>query len=590
MHARKSRMDETRDIAYIKGIVRRRKKIFLVILTAVFLLSATVAFVLPPIYLSKSTILIEGQQIPQEYVQSTITGYVEERLQIITQRIMSYAHLSDIIRRFNLYRDLQDRYTRSEIIEKMRDDITLETISADVIDRRTGRPTAATIAFTLSYEGKDPATVQRVANVLASLYLEENLKNREERAAGTAAFLQQELEELNGQINLLESKISEFKKTHLEELPEYTQINIQVISRLDSELTRIDMHINALKERKILLAGQIANVDPLSPIITEDGRTMMNPAERLRQLRLQLTSYRGIMSDQHPDMIQLKTQIKELESEVDASGDTTKKLHHLNNLRSTLTAMRGKMGERHPDVVKLAKQIDILEADIKQTKSKDVIRDTARQHSDNPAYINLMTQIETTELEIKNLLLEKQKLEREQETYREKIEKSPRVEKEYNVLLRDYEMARYKYREIMNKHMEAKVAQGMEETQHGEKFTIVDPAQLPEKPFKPNIPAILLIGFVLAFGSAVGGAAAREALDTTIKSTDQINALTAVTILGGLAVVKTDEEILKLKRRKLFLLGAAAAGVVLLLVVVNYFVMPLDILWIKIHRKAMLYM
>ncbi|MDY6954445.1 MAG: chain-length determining protein, partial [Thermodesulfobacteriota bacterium] len=151
-------MDEPKELD-IKGLVRRRKRIFLASFLAILVPALLIAFLLPPVYLSQSTILIEDQQIPREYVQTTITGYVEERLQIITQRIMSRSRLMEIMDRFNLYADMRERHTTEEILEKMREDINLQTISADVMDKRTGRPTVATIAFTLSYEGKTPATV-----------------------------------------------------------------------------------------------------------------------------------------------------------------------------------------------------------------------------------------------------------------------------------------------------------------------------------------------------------------------------------------------------------------------------------------------
>ncbi len=204
-------MDEPKAID-LKGLIRRRKKSFVLSFLSVIFMAVLIAFVLPPIYLSQSTILIEDQQIPREYVQTTITGFVEERLQVITQQIMSRSRLMEIINRFNLYQEMRDRYTTEEIIGKMRDDIHLETISAEVMDRRTGRPTAATIAFTLSYEGKNPSTVQKVSNVLASFYLEQNLKSREQRASNTTIFLQQESDALKGQIDAIENKISEFKK------------------------------------------------------------------------------------------------------------------------------------------------------------------------------------------------------------------------------------------------------------------------------------------------------------------------------------------------------------------------------------------
>ncbi|MEA2014662.1 MAG: Wzz/FepE/Etk N-terminal domain-containing protein, partial [Thermodesulfobacteriota bacterium] len=273
------------NIDELKGLIRRRIKIFLLSSIPVFIIVVIVAFMLPPIYVSKSTILVESQQIPQEYVKSTVTGYVEQRLQSITQQILSRSNLIKIINQFNLYPDMGKKYATEVVLTKMRKDIILETIQAG---GRRGRD--ATIAFTLSYEGKNPTTVQKIANVLASLYLEENLKKREAQATRTTEFLQQELNHLKEQINEYGSKISKFKEAHLGELPEYNTINVRALDQLSRDIDQANMQLSSLKERKVYLEGQIANVDLSGPVVTAGGTIVSGGTreERLKSLRLQL--------------------------------------------------------------------------------------------------------------------------------------------------------------------------------------------------------------------------------------------------------------------------------------------------------------
>ena len=183
---------EEQNLQTILEIAKRRKWSIVIPAVSLFVVIAVVALVIPPRYRSISTILIEDQEIPREYVATTVTGFAEQRLHSINQRIMSTPKLLEIINQFNLYADLKATKTTEEIITRMRKDIKFETISADVIDPRTGRPTPATIAFSLSYEGEDPALVQQVANILASLYLEENLKVREQQTQGTSQFMEEE--------------------------------------------------------------------------------------------------------------------------------------------------------------------------------------------------------------------------------------------------------------------------------------------------------------------------------------------------------------------------------------------------------------
>jgi len=581
-------MDEQKGIKDIKTIVRRRKIGFIIPFVFIFILSAVIAFVLPPIYLSQATILIESQQIPQEYVQTTITSYAEERLEMITQQIMSRSKLMEMITKLNLYPEMRDRYTTEEIIEEMREDILLETISADIIDRKTGRPGITTIAFTLSYEGKNPSIVQKVASILTSLYLEENLRVREQRASSITSFLKEESDALKEQMELIQGKIGEFKKAHTGELPEYNQFNMQAIEQLDRKLDNLDMQIRSLQERKILLEGQLSSVDPLMAVVTDDGKTMMNPTERLKYLRLQLISLQGSLSEKHPDMKRLKREIQELEAQVGKSDDSIEKIRKFEDLKGQLAALKGKLGSNHPDVQKLSKEVQALSKNVENLKTEKVVSDIEKQRPDNPAYINIETQISSATVEIKSLIQEKNRVDLKIAQYQRKIENAPLIEKEYVNLLRDYDNAKNKYNEIVHKLMEARVARGMEETQRGEKFTIVDPAQLPEKPYKPNRLVIVLIGFVLALGAGVGIAAAKESLDTSIMTADEFSSLTTAPVLSVIPLLKSKEE-RRNKRIKIAAGFLAAVGIIAVgLYLVDLFVMPLDIIWVKVQRRVLM--
>ena len=194
---------------------------------------------------------------------TTVSSYAEQRLQTINQRIMSSTRLTEIINRFNLYADVKDKWTMEEIIDKMRrKDIKFETISADVIDRRTGRPTAATIAFQLSYEGRNPAVVQQVANVLASLYLEENLRVREQQTEGATKFMEDERKTVEEQLAEIDKKIAVFKQRNVNTLPELSQYNLQIVDRIDQEIDRLKNLLKELHEKEKYLQTQLASIPP----------------------------------------------------------------------------------------------------------------------------------------------------------------------------------------------------------------------------------------------------------------------------------------------------------------------------------------
>jgi uncharacterized protein involved in exopolysaccharide biosynthesis len=279
-------MDNSLKLKDFAQFYRRRKKVFIVVFSLVLVSFIGIAFILPPIYRSQTTILVEGQQIPKDYIKSTVTSYVQQRLQVINKQIMSRARLLEIVNQFNLYPEMKDRYTTEEILSKMRDDIKLEETGANVVSERTGREGYATIAFTLSYEGKNPEQVQRVTSQLASLYLEEDLKAREKQTSNTTAFFEDELQRLKDEIQVYETKIKEFKEAHIGQLPGQNDMNLKLYLQFENDLNNVDSRIQSLRERKIHLQGQMASVDPLLPIKTQGGAVAMNPRDRLKQYRL----------------------------------------------------------------------------------------------------------------------------------------------------------------------------------------------------------------------------------------------------------------------------------------------------------------
>jgi succinoglycan biosynthesis transport protein ExoP len=574
------------NIQDIKNLIRRRLLIFLLSSIPIFIIVVIIAFTLPPIYVAKSTILVESQQIPQEYVKATVTGYVEERLQTISQGILSRSNLTKIINQFNLYAEMRKKYATEVILDKMRKDINLETIQAG-----GRRGTSTTVAFTLSYEGKNPSTVQKVANVLASLYLEENLKKREAQATRTTQFLQQELDHIKEQINKYALIISEFKNAHMGALPENNTINVSALEQLKRDIDQADMQIRSLQERKVYLEGQLATISPSTYAGEEGGGEFgAAPEERLNALRLQLINLQSSLSDKHPDVIKLKREIEELQNRASGEKGTSEEEKRLIDMKNKLVAVKSQLGPQHPDVIKLSKEVAGLSKEIKTAKGKTSSSALASQNPVNPAYINLKTQLDSITLETSRLHDEKSRIKKKMNEYQKKIESAPLIEKEYESLNSDYRNAKVKYNEIMSKLMESRVAKGMEETQHGERFTIIEPAATPEAPEKPDRRKIILMGLFLAFGVGAGLAFVQENLDRSIKSEHELDEISHIPILSSIPVIESDEETKRRNKRIITGILIGIGGIIFALVVIHFFIMPLDIVWIKIQRKIMITM
>ena len=512
------------EIADYIDILKRRKWALVLPTLSVILIAGLVAILLPSIYKSTATILIEEQDIPAEFVMTTVTGYAEQRIQSTQQRIMSSTRLMEIADRFSLYAENRDRWTVEQLVEKMREDIQLELISVDTIDRRTGRPTAATIAFTLSYEGKQPSVVQRVTDTLVSLFLSENLRVRQRQTSETREFLDEEAQRVRGELDEIEKQLSAFKEAHINSLPEMLQVNIRSLDNYEANARRVDEQVRMLREREGYLETQLASIP----------ETENTEKDRLRQLELQLVDLQTRFTDDYPDVKKIKREIAELNNRMAA---------------------------------------------------KAALPDSQKETPDNTAYITLASQLSSTRAEIKALNAQKADLQAKADDYRRHIENTPRIEQEYNALILDRNNTQAKYEDLLRKTMEANVAMGLEKEQKGERFTLIDPARLPEKPYKPNRLAIGLIGLVLGVGLGVGVAALREFSDQTIHSPLELAKVSPLPLLVSIPTIMTARD-----RRNRRLRYMSWGVTVFLLIGISVFafhtlVMDLDVFWAKLMRQ-----
>jgi uncharacterized protein involved in exopolysaccharide biosynthesis len=572
-------MKEENQKEKFRGFVRRRRSFFLLTFMVVFLAAVTVAYVLPPIFKSQSTILVEEQKIPRDYVKSAITSFAEERLEGISQQVLSRSNLKVLVERFGLYPELRKSRPIKEVTMKMRENIILETINTKIIDKRTGKFKSVTIAFTLSYQGQDPGKVQVVTRELSSLFVQAESQEREKHAYDTTAFIQKELDDIKKQIQIQENIISKFKARHMDELPENTASNLNAIRRLERDIDAKNSRILSLQETKILLEGQLANVEPLSPIVIEGEKVAMNPSERLKLLYLQLSSLQATLSEKHPDVKKLKREISELEEQIGKSDASVAKVKKLNELQGQLAELNGRLGPKHPDVIKLSNEVSILSKEVSKMMVEKATVTLAKENPDNPAYITLKSRIIAVSTELKNLEQEKHRLNQQIEKYQKKVEKAPLLEREYNELIRNYEGAKKKYNETYNNLLEVKSSQEMIEREQGERFAIIDHANLPEKPFKPNRLGIILFGFVFALAAGFGISAVSESMDNSIKSVKDIQNITGTPVLSVLSLIETKKEKWARRFKSSLWIFALVCCIGILLLLIDQYVIKLDQIW-----------
>lgn len=568
---------------YISALRRYRGRMLGVAL-ALLIVSAGVAFGLPPVYRSNSTILIEQQEIPQDLVRSTITSFADQRIQVISQRVMTRANLTEIVKKYDLYADDRKTDPMEVVIEQMRKDIRMNTVSADVVDPRSGRPTAATIAFTISFDSESPALAQKVANELVSLYLNENVKSRSEMTAQTSAFLTDETGKLSEQIATLERQLATFKEQNAGQLPELVQLNMQMMDRTEREIADVDREIRSARERKIFLEAQLAQIEPMQSVYTQGGERILKPEDRLKLLQTKYLSMSSAYGENFPDLVKLRKEMELLRIEV-GKVDTHDELYAREiELQTRLQDMKRKYAAEHPDVKRLERELDGV-VSARAMLGNGSKATPVGETPDNPAYIQLTSQVDAANSTIPALQRKREELTSKLSDYEERVTKTPQVERAFREMSRDYENAWVKYKELKAKQMEAQLAQVMETERKGERFTLIEPPELPEKPLKPNRIAILVFGVMFSFAGGMGTVAVSEAADGTVRGVRGVTSVLNFPPLAAIPNIETDADRRRRRLRRIGIVAAITVVTATAVVLVHFFYMPLDVLWYVVQRR-----
>ncbi len=462
-------------------ILLRRKWIIL-ICVIVGLGAAGVTFVsAPKIYASTTLIMVESQKVPTNVVSPVIVDTLAERLNTIKQQILSRSLLKKIIDEFGLYSEAMVRKDPvEEIVERMREEISISTVGQR--DRIQ--------AFYISYEGIVPETVQAVTSKLASLFIDENLKVREQLIEGTATFLHQELQRVEDQINQKEKAMSEYKRQFMGSLPDQLDANLRQLDRLqlerqlaeDALITirgRRELFNDSLafRERKMEMERreiglartrntELANREALA-FATERGEDPSSEQLHFQALQQALTALQADYTEAYPEVIRIKRQIAELETKLLGAAET----------------------ETNGD--EIAAELDELE------DAKSVSVETVDGAASSRALEDPILSQEALAIELERERIKKRKIRTEAKIleYEQRVEEAPVHALKIGSMQRDYDNVLRNYQSLLDKKLAADVSENLEKRQKGERFRIVDPANLPEKPVKPN-PAAFFVGGV----------------------------------------------------------------------------------------------
>ncbi len=335
--------------------------------------------------------------------------------------------------------------------------------------------------------------------------------------------------------------------------------------------------MRSLDEKRFYLSGQLAQLDPGNPAVP-------GSADRLKVLLAEYASARAKYSSEHPDVIRLKNEISSLEKETGESNNADVIAEELKLLSGELAQKREKYTAQHPDVVVLQEKIQSLNKELAEVKNKPG-ENYYKEQPDNPIYITIQSQLAGVESEIKSVKTQREEIVAKLKEIESSLYEAPQVERDYLVLRRDYENAIVRYQETKAKQMQADVAKQLESESKGEKFTLIDPAALPEKPISPNRPAIIFLGFILALGSSIGFAIVADVISGTVRGARSVQRLLGALPLSVIPYEMNLLDKVKTKRIKKRVILLFIAVIVFALLFIHFVVSPLDVLWFRILRK-----
>ncbi len=475
-----------RELSFDEYLMILRRRWWVVAISAVLgpVIAFGVSLKLPSRYTSRTLVLVEQQKVPDAYVKSVITEDLSLRLGTMKEQILSRTRLQPIIERFSVFKGEVGRKPMEELVGRMRTAISVDPVRS-VVPSREGE--ASLPGFFISFTAEDARLAQQVCQEITSMFIEENLRLREQSAQGTTNFLEIQLEDAKRKMDEQDAKLAQFKGKYMGELPEETQANLNLLASLNTQL---------------LAATQAVNLAQRDNAYTESI------------LSQQLATWQAIKSGDNPHPETIDNQLSSAENQ--------------------LVQLRAQYTNDHPDVIKWKALIEQLKktkqeaemADKTKASDKEKEKGKVEKASSLPEPVQitqLRSQVRAQQQTIQEYAHEKERLQRQIKTYQSRIQLSPAIEQQYKQLTRDYQTALEFYNDLLRKKNQSAMATDLERRQQGEQFRVLDPPNLPETPSFPNRPMFAAAGFGGGLGLGLALALLFEMRDKSLRTERDID-------------------------------------------------------------------
>lgn len=470
---------------YVKLVLKKRWWIIVPFCISLAI-GLCLAILLPKVYSASNLILVVPKSVPDKYVPNVLTTDVQERINTIKLQIMSRSNVSKMIEELDLFKGPE--YEHMYLIDKI--EAIRKNTYINVTKSRSGIE-----SFIIEFRGADPQKIAEIVNNLADSFIDESTRLIEAEVMETNKFLSDELEGLRNQLEKIETDINQYRQNHLGELPEELQSNLSTLERLQLQLSEKQENIRDAKNRLIVLENRIGlekeNIERLNDLnkgmndisldVVDFGET---PSAELEKLKKVLAELEMRYTDKHPDVIRIRSMIKAMENtSKESDGDKEVEM------------------AAGPDDIDLALTAasPVSLALMELTAKRDEIQDEIARYQQEIGGI-----------------------ENRIEEYQRRVENTPKREQDLTALQRNYANIQRSYNSLLDRKLQSDIAVNVERKQKGEKFRVVDRAEVPQKPISPKMKLLFLASIAAGLGIGFGVIFLLDFLDNTFKVPDDI--------------------------------------------------------------------
>jgi protein tyrosine kinase modulator len=479
----------------IREIWHRRRGVGIAVAGAVLVCGISAALSLPNLYRATTKVLVDHQEIAETFVRPTVTAELETRIQTIHQQVTSRERLTALVSKYGLYADERRRQPPEAVVERMRRDIDLRLEGLQANGRNS------TVAFTVSYRGRDPVTTAEVANALAAYYVDENAKGRERQAMRTAAFLNEQVESLRAELAQHESKTGDYIRRNSSALPQQLGVNESALSRLSSRLQM-------------------------------NGDLQQRQLERRERIQRELTeaSSGALMAD-----------VRASEGE-------------LSKLKQDLAAMKNRYSDRYPEIARLSAEIAAREA---QLSAQRAAAAKIAPPSPTTKPVDGTASLADVDAQLQALRAEESGLRSAIGSYESRLASTPAKQMDLERLARGYDTTRERYQVLLKAYEDARIAATLEQNQGAEEFRVLDAAITPRSAIAPNRLWLTMMAVVAALVAGVIAIVLFEQIDSSFHAPDDLRSFVRAPILATIPVVLTTAATRRQRFRRLVATSAA---------------------------------